>query len=246
MSVIIVNSVDNYTTNPEALATMMFCIIFSTVILGIIFLTLGVARLTRFVQFVPATVLNGFLGAIGYKVLKEAVVACTGEYAHSPFTWGFWRLLLPALPIGVPLWWSKKKHIGNALVVFPTFVAVPPILFFIIAFSLNYSMNDLREAGWFYAAIGSSRFWQQFTDFKLDAINMSVFVQCMPSILILLCICTLDSSLKMAGTKRGINAEINFDDEMKYAGISNIVSGLLFSAPGYMQTKVIICSIEGV
>lgn len=239
------STIINSEMNPDgdnelaAFVTMLCTLVLSTLILGVVFYTLGAFRLTRFVQFVPATVLNGFLGSIGYKVLKEAVATATTEaYFHHPFTWNFWRLLLPALPIGICLWLSRKKNIGNPAIVFPVFVLIPPAIFYAIALSNGYTIEHLREAGWFFESFPSENFWEQFHYLRLNLFNWSVFAQCVPNLLIMIVICTLDVSLKMAGTKRGVNIDVDFDHEMKLTGVLNLAAGATLCGPGYMQAKM--------
>ena len=84
-------------TAAEAIPTLLFSIVFSTFIVGVLFFLLGKFRLTRVVQFVPASLLGGFMACIGYKTLKAAFGTATGDvafYAHLGDA-RTWKLLLP-------------------------------------------------------------------------------------------------------------------------------------------------------
>ena len=50
-------------------------------------------RLSVMIDFFPISVVTGFLGCIGYKVLKEAIHIAVGNYWYDPSSIGFWRLL---------------------------------------------------------------------------------------------------------------------------------------------------------
>ena len=84
---------------------------------------------------VPADVVSGFHACIGYKVLKAAVEVATGyplKVGHAyPLelqqstsknfgSWhSSWRLLLPALVLGVPLYLCWRFHWGRPMYMFP-------------------------------------------------------------------------------------------------------------------------------
>ena len=97
----------------KLLPTVMVVIVICTALVGACFYGIGRAKMTRLVQYLPVCVLNGFLGCIGYKTMDEAVLIATGyETYHQPGTLQFWKLFLPAVPIGTCMYFMKKWHIG--------------------------------------------------------------------------------------------------------------------------------------
>ena len=65
-----------------------------------------------------ASIVSGFLGAVGYKVLKASVqTACGSYYYKYPLTLEFWMFFLPAVAMGFPLYLFKKNHWGKPVVV---------------------------------------------------------------------------------------------------------------------------------
>ena len=88
----------------QALATLLFMYTLTCLAMSISWILLANYRLTRIVDFLPVSVVSGFLGCIGYKILKEAIKISVGKYWYEPGSWEFWKLLLPVLPIGVPIY----------------------------------------------------------------------------------------------------------------------------------------------
>ena len=110
-------------TEIQALPTLLFLIAASTLIMGLLWLAIGYTGATRVVDFMPQPVVSGFLACIGWKVLKYAAKVSTGPAWYTwdapGFTWPFFMLLLPAIPLGVPLYLLKRFHIGDPMVVLP-------------------------------------------------------------------------------------------------------------------------------
>jgi SulP family sulfate permease len=111
----------------------------SSFLVGFAFLLLGRLRMTVIVGFIPSNVVCGFLSCIGYKVLKASVeVACPVgkplKLKYLPYFFGTWeeswKFILPALPIGVPLYLLKRYHIGRPTLNFPLFIIGPALIFY--------------------------------------------------------------------------------------------------------------------
>ena len=78
-------------------------------------------------------VLNGFLGAVGFKVLKAALTTSVGTplYKH-PEDPKFWILLMPAIPIGIMLWLHKRYHWKYMVPTIYSVIFGPLLVFYII------------------------------------------------------------------------------------------------------------------
>ena len=129
------------------------------------------------VQFVPSCVLSGFLAVVGYKIMLKAIDAATGahislELSHivvKPIITGdFWLKLLPAIPLGVTIYYLKKHHIGNPLIMLPTLLGVPLIIFYIILLidskgDLAAGIQKARNDGWYYKEFKQKPFYEGST-----------------------------------------------------------------------------------
>ena len=170
------NSTASFGNSEEAASTIIFVIMMCTLILSVTFFMLGYFNATRVVQFVPSCVLSGFLAVVGYKIMLKAIDAATGahislELSHivvKPIITGdFWLKLLPAIPLGVTIYYLKKHHIGNPLIMLPTLLGVPLIIFYIILLidskgDLAAGIQKARNDGWYYKEFKQKPFYEGF------------------------------------------------------------------------------------
>lgn len=229
-------------TEIQALPTLLFLIAASTLIMGLLWLAIGYTGATRVVDFMPQPVVSGFLACIGWKVLKYAAKVSTGPAWYTwdapGFTWPFFMLLLPAIPLGVPLYLLKRFHIGNPMVVLPFFLVVPMCVFW-MAFGLQdqNNMQTMREIHWMFPDYPRADFWQIWTELKFEHIAWDCIPRCLPDMAIMILILILDSFLKLSSTKGALKVSVDMMHEMKVTGWENIIGALFVSAPGYPQVK---------
>ena len=229
-------------TETQALPTLLFLIMLSTLLMGLLWLAIGYTGATRVVDFMPQPVVSGFLACIGWKVLKYAGKVSTGPAWYTwdvpGFTWPFFMLLLPAIPLGVPLYVLKRFHIGNPMVVLPFFLIVPMCVFW-MAFGLQdkNNMDTMREIHWMFPDYPRANFWQIWTELKFEHIAWDCIPRCLPDMAIMVLILILDSFLKLSSTKGALKVSVDMMHEMKVTGWENLVAALFVSAPGYPQVK---------
>ena len=121
-------------TNQDAVVpTVLVASAIGTLLVGTSFYCLGRFKLTEIIGYIPANVVAGFLACIGIKVLKAGIaVACPVgkkvklEYLEYYFgSWETsWKFLVPAVPIGVLLYFLKRNHLGQPTVYFPFLILV--------------------------------------------------------------------------------------------------------------------------
>ena len=140
-----------------ALPTLLFCCLATTVIMGIAWLLVSYFKLTRVVDYMPVSVVSGFLGCIGYKIVKEAIKVAVGDAWYQPGSWTFWKLLLPVFPLGLSLYGLGRFHIGRPAIIVSAFMILPPVIFYIS--SSGYELSELRSFGWLFTESRRSDFW---------------------------------------------------------------------------------------
>jgi len=128
-----------------ALATILFLSASSTLLIALNWLLIVRYRLMGILDFFPVSVVTGFLGCIGYKVIEEAIHIAVGKYWYKSSSLGFWKLFFPMLLLGLPLFLLKRFHIGSPIVVFPVFVVVPLIIFFTVVVGAGFTIEEMRD-----------------------------------------------------------------------------------------------------
>ena len=222
--------------------TLLFLIAFSTFVMGLIWLGIGYSGATRIIDFMPQPVVSGFLACIGWKVAKYSIKVSVGGAWYTAltpgFTWPFFMLLLPALPVGIPLYLLKKFHIGNPMVILPFYLLAPMIAFFIAFFAQSEnSMEQMRSIHWMFPDYPTANFWEVWSELKWEPVAWRAIPGCMPDMTIMWLILIIDSFLKLSSTKGALKTHIDMIHEMKIAGWENIIGAFFVSAPGYPQVK---------
>jgi MFS superfamily sulfate permease-like transporter len=65
------------------------------------------------VDYLPLSVVSGFLGCVGYKVAYYSIKLSVGYHWYHPESWEFWKLLIPVPFIGLPLYYMKVSVIPS-------------------------------------------------------------------------------------------------------------------------------------
>ncbi|GBG28968.1 Hypothetical Protein FCC1311_051892, partial [Hondaea fermentalgiana] len=247
----------NPTPIEAILPTSLLAICIGTIVIGVTFLTLGHFKLTRIVQYLPASLLNGFLACIGYKVMKAALTTTCGDiYYKKPGKFIFWKLMLPALPVGFGLYLAKAYHIGQPGVTFPVILLVPLGLFYAALVISGTSLEQARDqcldvessascaGGWFYPEFGRGEFGAVYSTLDLAHVDAGALLYSFSDLPAMLLIVVIDYLLKLAGTKKAVGFDFPFDNEMKTAGMACLASAVGgFSPPAYSQTKFTVLNI---
>jgi hypothetical protein len=80
------------------------------------------------------------------------IVGNFGAWEHS------WRLFLPALALGVPLYLCKRRHWGRPMYMFPAFILIPVGIFYVGLAAAGKSIDEMGD--WFHPQVDDAPFWQ--------------------------------------------------------------------------------------
>lgn len=227
-----------------AVPTLLLVMALTTMLIGVSWTAIGYARVTHYVDLLPVSVQCGFLACIGYKVCYYAIKLSVGDaYYYFGYTWKFWKLFLAGIPLGVLLHYINKfddKLKVPPVASLPTFLILPIIAFYLIMFAMSEDTAYMREEGWMFDPVNNTMFYKQWTELllNLDKIDWISVLYCIPSMLAIMFITTLDVLVKIKSTKTQCKlADIDMATEMKIAGIQNLLVVFAIGAPGYTQVK---------
>jgi MFS superfamily sulfate permease-like transporter len=211
-------------------ATVIFAVTVSSAILGILFYSLGKFRATRYVSYVPTSIMDAFLSCVGYKVFKYALKFC--KYQPKQF--------IPAAVIGVMLYFIKALHIGNPAVVIPLVLLIPLGAFYFYIFVIRGDDLDVaRKDKLMFPFIDNVPFWKVWSEGLMNPsqIKVKAWMETWQDLAIMIIVVVLDCLLKISSTESKLPVSVHKDYEIRLHGISNIFSTLSGSAVGYMQLK---------
>jgi MFS superfamily sulfate permease-like transporter/Ca2+-binding EF-hand superfamily protein/CRP-like cAMP-binding protein len=211
-------------------ATAIFTVTISSLILSILFFGLGRFKATRYVTYVPTSIMEAFLSCVGYKVFKYALKFC--NYDPTQF--------IPAALIGVMLYFLKAMHVGNPAVVIPLVILLPLCAWYFFIFVIKgEDLADARKEKLMFPEIHNVDFWTVWTDSlgKADKVDIKAWSKTLPDLAIMLIVVVLDCLLKISSTEGKLPVQVHKDYEIQLHGISSFFSVLTGSTVGYMQLK---------
>eukprot|EP00930_Biecheleria_cincta_P041895 TRINITY_DN28797_c0_g1_i1.p1 TRINITY_DN28797_c0_g1~~TRINITY_DN28797_c0_g1_i1.p1 ORF type:complete len:1451 (+),score=263.61 TRINITY_DN28797_c0_g1_i1:127-4353(+) len=208
--------------------TVIFTVMVSSAILGLIFFCLGRFKLTNFVGCVPTSVMEAFLSCVGYKVFKYALKFC--KFDPKQFC--------PAAFLGVLMYFLKSLHIGNPAVVIPLLILVPLAIFYAIVYGSGSDLEQVRSQKYMFPEMEDIEFWKVWSVWsELGKVNISAWLATLPDLVIMIIVCVLDCLLKLSGTENKLPVKVDKDKEMQLFGLCNILTVGTGSTVGYMQLK---------
>jgi SulP family sulfate permease len=231
---------------PPALATLIATIVLSTLSLGVVFIALGVFRLGNVIRYVPFPVIGAFLAYIAWLLLRGGMSIMVGQ----PLSWS--GILLLVQPHLLPYWLPGalaaiglltlqlvRRHYLNTPVVLVASVAV----FWFVAWLTGTSAAELRTAGYVVPGPPPDQSWSPVAHFvALSQADWAVVLRELPHVVIvwlvgMIALLVIASSVEMVS-----RSDIDLDQELKVAGIGNLLSGLGGGLPGYQSASASLLS----
>jgi MFS superfamily sulfate permease-like transporter/Ca2+-binding EF-hand superfamily protein/CRP-like cAMP-binding protein len=211
-------------------ATVTAAISVSSLVLGVLFFSLGRFKMTRLVSFVPTSITEAFMSCIGYKVFKYALKFC--KFKPGQF--------LPAACVGVPLYFIKAKHIGNPAIMIPLILGVPMICFYVYIYAIDGSnLEAARKDKLLFPVMENVAFYKVWEEswFKLDKINGKALLKTGPDLGMMIVVTLLDCLLMLSYTESNLPVTVIKDYEIQLDGLGSIVTAIMGSPVGYMILK---------
>eukprot|EP00466_Bigelowiella_natans_P018470 jgi/Bigna1/143126/aug1.76_g17834 len=243
-ALIITDALPNAGTD-ELLATVVFTVIFATFTVAVLFYLIGRFKMTNFVQFMPAAVLNGFLASVGVLIIKEAMVVATGYHWKAKYledmwtTWYSWKLILPMLPVGIPLYFLKRYHVIHPSILIPIFLFMPLIIFYSVLAATGTSIEEARQAGWFFHVLERKQFYEDWGAIwlSLDKIDWAAFEAAQPTVWVMQIVVIMDTLVKLTSIEKLAGLNLDLDAEVELMGIANAAAFFGISVPTYGLTS---------
>jgi SulP family sulfate permease len=215
---------------PDAqFATVAVVMILTTLAAGLLFLFLGIFRLTGLVRFLPYPVIGGFLAGTGWLLFVGGI----GMMAGWPFSFaGLGELLaLPTL-----LYWLPGVLAG-ALILFlagrvrhhlflPLAIVATLILFYLVAFLGGAGLAELSDGGWLLGPFPSGGMWQPLGRAEWARADASAVWPVVPNLLAAVVISAIALLLNATGLELSLRRDLDLNREMRGAGWANLVAGL--------------------
>lgn len=226
-------------TEPERLLpTVAALLLGTTVVVGVVYVLLGVFRLGGFVRFLPFPVLGGFLAGTGWLLLAGGIgVATGGDVSWDVFDGDVILRWLPAVLLGA-LMVGVVRRTGR-----PEFLAgmIPAIVvvFYAVMWLGGRSPSRLGTDGWLLGPFPDDVGWSlPVPPDTWSSIDGSAIVAALPIALPAILLAVVGLLLNTTSLELLTRSEIDLDRELRVAGAANVASGLVGGLIGYHGMSV--------
>jgi SulP family sulfate permease len=236
--------------HPDIFLTVVAATLVVTVLCGILFLVIGRFRLGGLIRFVPYPVVGGFLAGTGWLLFSRGIYVASGVSLHLSTVVGYqpkrwWCNCVPALFREYHLaHWLSALAFGAILLISVRVVKRPLVIPAVIAIGLGVfvvgmlatgsSIEEVRQGGWLlFGPSETAQPWQPWTLEALGGADWPSVLGAWAGIATAVFVATMAALFNISGTELVLDRDLDTDQEVRDAGVLNVVSGALGGIPGY-------------
>lgn len=216
------------TAPDERLGSVLAFMMAATLATGAFLWLLGRFRLGRLVRFVPLTVVGGFIAATGYLIVTGAISILQGSATGGVEVW---PVVVPAVALAILFIGSDRM--GAPPFVFPvSIVAAVAVLHVGIALS-GVSSAEAAARGWLLGGPGSGALWSPTVLGKIADADLGTLLSQSGGIPTVAVVAALGLLLNLHSLETTVGRDLDFDKELRVAGVGNLLAGVVGGGPGY-------------
>lgn len=213
-----------------AYATMMALSALTTVGTGVVFMAVGWLRLGRLVRYLPYPVMGGFLAGTGWLLLQGGLTVMAGRYvdvAHlDQVVESRWLYtVLPGLVFAIVLMIAGRRishPAANPLLTVGGFVA-----FYVVMLFAGADPQSWRAEGLFIGDAAGGSLLFGFRPSDLSSVDWTALAAQLPVAATVPFVALIATLLNITATELEVSERIDLDEELRAAGLGNLVAGTL-------------------
>ncbi|NET59188.1 MAG: SLC26A/SulP transporter family protein [Symploca sp. SIO2E6] len=229
-------------------STVIGAIAVTSLLSGVFLLTLGWLKAGQLIRFIPYPVIGGFLAGIGWLLTKGGIQVTTGisiSISNLPSLFQSELLLrwLPGLVFALVLLLIMRRY--QHFLIVPIALVTAISLFYAILLVTNTSITQASAQGWLLGPFPEGNAWQPLGLQSLTQAKWSLIVSQIGSMGTIMAINTLQLLLTATSLELITDREINLNQELRGAGIANLLSGMGGGMVGSHLTSlcVLVCKM---
>lgn len=219
----------------EGFLAVVAATVLVTALCGVVFLILGLRRRGGLIRYIPVPVVGGYIAGAGWLLVQGGIHFVIDEplfYTElSELIEGrALRLWLPALAFGVVLLLAvrflKKPY------VIPLTIGIGIAVFALTATALGASIQDVRAGGWLLGPFKGEMTWKTWGILAITDADWLAVARSWVAIVLSVFIAALVMVSNLGRSEVVLDRDLDTDEELRGAGASNVVSGILGGIPG--------------
>ncbi|MFN8234160.1 MAG: SulP family inorganic anion transporter [Actinomycetota bacterium] len=220
----------------RAFLTVVGVTLVLTLLIGGVFLLLGVLKRGNLIRYVPYPVVGGFVAGTGWLLIKGGVAVSSGtvvalEQLGDLIAAEQLRRWLPALAFGVLLL-VLTRLIRKPLVI-PIAIGAGLSAFAVGMLVTGSSLEVARDGRWLLGPLQETRLWEPWTVRAVAGADWVGVLKQAPGILAATFVVVLAMLFNVAGSETILSRDLDTDRELRDAGVANLISGALGGIPGF-------------
>jgi SulP family sulfate permease len=203
---------------------------------GAFLLALGQFKVGELIRFIPYPAIAGFLAGTGWLLFRGSLEIMTDvklNFSNLAVMFQTDILLrwLPGLIFAAVLVLISRRY--NHWSIVPTAIVAAIGLFYLFLWTSHTSFEDAIAKGWLLETFTSGSLWQPFNQAKLIQVDWSVISTQIGDILTIAAISPIAILLNASALELAAECDIDFNRELKAAGIANLAVGVGGGLVGY-------------
>lgn len=221
--------------------TVVITIIFTSIISGLFFVSIGAFKLSRFVRFIPYPVVGGFIAGTGLLLVQGALgvmLGITPSLANLNFLFRAESLLLwiPGVVFGALVLIASRRF--NHFLAYPALLIGTIVVFYISMRISGLSINEMRQMGLLLGPFPQGALWKLPDVSLLAQVEWNVIVSQSSNIAAVAIISLVSLLLNASALELIAQKDVDLDRELISTGIANLAGGLVGSSVGYHMLGV--------
>lgn len=219
-------------------ATVALTIALTTMLTGLCFFLLGAFSLGSLVRYLPYPVVGGFLAGTGWLLLTGAV----GLATNAPLTWASlaqpemlvrW---LPGLLLSLLLLFLLERF--SHFLILPGVLLAAMALFYAVTAVAGLPVEQLSAMGWLLGPFPADGLWQLPPWGDLGRVSWAGVWGELPNVAGIVLLSTVALLLNVTGLELMMEKDCSLNQDLRAAGIGNILAGLSGGFIGYQQLSL--------
>jgi SulP family sulfate permease len=237
----IASTMQSAATLDSTFITVVVAIILTTLATGVLFLIFGRFKLSGFARFIPYPVVGGFLAGTGWLLAKGAFSVMSDmalTLANFPrlFRTDILVHWIPGLIFALALLLILRR--SSHFLIIPGMLALAIGLFYIVLAITGIPTSEAAANGWLLGPFDQEALFQPLTFSSLAQVNLAAIVSQVDKIGAIIVLSLISLLLNASALEIAVKEDIDLNQELKSAGLANVIAGLFGSTVGYQALSL--------